>query len=238
MRNRILFRDEEISREIERRIEYERMKEGDKLPSERQLAEEFGVQRDTIRCALENLMRKGVIINKPRRGHFVAPKRVEINLSNFRAIRREVESKGENYKAVTLSFEMISMNRELAEVTHLAEGTLCYKELRIRYDDDGPMSLECSYIAAEHVPGLRREDLEHRTLASILKGYGISLTGTDQRITQVYPDNLEAELLNVKKDEPLIRFEGMIYDRKGRLMEYYDNVILPDRIEFRIRDYA
>ena len=45
MRKRILFKDEEISREIERRIREERLKEWDRLPSERQLAEEFGVQR-------------------------------------------------------------------------------------------------------------------------------------------------------------------------------------------------
>ena len=44
MRKRILFRDEEIAREIEMRIEDERLKEGDRLPSERQLAVEFGVQ--------------------------------------------------------------------------------------------------------------------------------------------------------------------------------------------------
>ena len=92
MRKRILFRDEEISREIERRISEDRLKEGDKLPSERQLAEKFGVQRDTVRCALSILIKKGVLIKVPRQGYFVASKRIEINLSNFRTIRREVES--------------------------------------------------------------------------------------------------------------------------------------------------
>lgn len=62
MRKRILFKDEEISREIERRIREERLKEWDRLPSERQLAEEFGVQRDTVRSALEILIKKGVLI--------------------------------------------------------------------------------------------------------------------------------------------------------------------------------
>ena len=62
MRKRILFKDEEISREIERRIHDERMNEWDRLPSERQLAEEFCVQRDTVRCALEILVKKGVLI--------------------------------------------------------------------------------------------------------------------------------------------------------------------------------
>lgn len=239
MRKRILFRDEEISREIERRIADEHLKEGDKLPSERKLAEEFGVQRDTIRCALDTLIKKGVVINKARRGHYVAPGRIQINLSNFTAIRREVESIGNDYIANILSFEKISIDESLASRTQLPEGTLCFKTIRIRYGSEKPMSLERSYIVAENVPGLSREDLEQKTLTSILRQrYGITLAASDQRISQVYPDSMEAELLRVSRDEPLIRYEGLIHDRKDRLIEYFDNVVLPARIEFHIRDFA
>ena len=49
---------------------------------------------------------------------------------------------------------------------------------------------------------------------------------------------MEAELLRISKDEPLIRYEGSLYDRKDRLIEYFDNVVLPESIEFHIRDFA
>jgi DNA-binding GntR family transcriptional regulator len=49
---------------------------------------------------------------------------------------------------------------------------------------------------------------------------------------------MEAELLRISKDEPVIRYDGMIYDRKDRLIEYFDNVVMPDNIEFHIRDFA
>lgn len=75
MRKRILFKEEEIAREIILLIENARLKEGDRLPAERQLAEEFGVQRDTVRCALDFLLNKGVIIKRPRQGYYVAQKR-------------------------------------------------------------------------------------------------------------------------------------------------------------------
>lgn len=239
MRRRILFRDEEIAREIEWRIADERLKEGDKLPSERDLAEEFGVQRDTVRSALDTLIKRGVLISRARRGHYVAPDRIQINLSNFRAIRREVESIGDDYRANMLSFEKISIDKDTAARTGLPEGTLCFKTMRIRYGSEKPLSLERSYIVAENVPGLTREDLEQKTLTSILRQrYGIIPVGSDQRISQVYPDSMEAELLRVSMDEPLIRFEGLIHDRKDRLIEFFDNVVLPDRIEFHIRDFA
>lgn len=239
MRKRILFKEEEISREIERLIEDKRLREGDKIPSERELAEAFGVQRGTVRCALEILLNKGVIIKRPRQGHFVAPGRIEINLSNFRSIMKEIERVGIYKKSIILNLEMISMGKNLSEITKLPEGTLCYQLLRIRYDSKRPISLERSYIIAEYVPEMSREDLEHQTLGSFLKNrFGIHLASTHQRITQVYGGDMETELLRINRDKPLVRYEGLIYDRKDRLIEYFDNVIIPESIEFHIRDYA
>ena len=239
MRKRILFRDEEISREIERRIEEERLKEWDRMPSERQLAEEFGVQRDTVRCALEMLVKKGVLIMKPRQGYFVAPKKIELDLKDFRSVKNEIERIGNRSRAIMLNFEMISMSKKLSGITQMPEGTLCYQVLRIRYDREKPISLERSYIIAEHVPGLSREEITQQDLASILKHkYGITLVSAFQRITQVYADELESELLRISRDEPLVRYEGLLRDRKDRLVNYFDNVVFPDSIVFHIRDYA
>lgn len=239
MRKHILFKDEEISHEIERRVRDERLREGDRLPSERQLAEEFGVQRDTVRCALEILLKNGVILKRPRQGYYVAPKRIEINVNNFRTVKKEIENLGRTSRSIMLNYEMISMGKKLSEITQMPEGTLCYQVLRIRYDGEKPASLERSNIISEHVPGLSREDLEQHGLASVLRHeYGIVLVSAHQRITQVYGNDMEAELLRISRDEPLIRYEGLLYDRKDRLIEYFDNVVLPESIEFHIRDFA
>ena len=56
--------------------------------------------------------------------------------------------------------------------------------------------------------------------------------------------NISAEYIDKIKiafgidSEPVIRYDGMIYDRKDRLIEYFDNVVMPDNIEFHIRDFA
>lgn len=239
MRKRILFKEEEIAREILLLIENAHLKEGDRLPAERQLAEGFGVQRDTVRCALDILLKKGVIIKRPRQGHYVAQKKIEIDLGNFSAIKKEIEYIGTNRKSIVLNYETVSIGKRLSEMTQLPRGTLCYHILRIRYDNEKPISLERAYLTAGHVPELRREDLEQRTLTSLLrKKYGITLVSAHQRITQVYADDMEAELLKISRNEPIIRYEGLIYDKKGRLIEFFDNVIIPERIEFHIREFA
>ena len=88
VRKKILFKDEEISLELQYQIETKRLREGCRLPSERQLAEEFGVQRNTVRSALGILLKKGVLVKKPRQGYFVAPKRVELNIKDLSSIKK------------------------------------------------------------------------------------------------------------------------------------------------------
>ncbi len=239
MRKRILFKDEEISREIERRIAADRLKEGSRIPAERELAEDFGVQRDTVRSALAILLKKGVLIRKPRLGYYVSPRRIEFDLNNIRSVKKSIENIGRESRAILLSFEKLSMGEKLSEKTLMPEGTLCYRIQRLRYENDRTMSLERSYLIAEHVPDLTHEDVNLKSLSSTLKQkYGISLVSSHQRVTQIYATDMEAELLKVNKDEPLIRYEGLVYDRKGRLIEFFDNVLKPDSIEFRLRDFA
>lgn len=239
MRKRILFKEEEIVREIILLIENARLKEGDRLPAERQLAEEFGVQRDTVRCALEILLKKGELVKVPRQGYYVAPRKIALNIKDFSSVRKDVADIGKKYKATVLSFERVSLDSEQSEIAGLPEGTICYQVLRLRCDDDKPISVEKSYLPADHAPGLTKADVLSKPSSSVLKQkYGINLGSAQQKITQVYAAELEAALLKISRNEPLIRYEGIVYDKKGRVVEFFDNFIRIDCIEFRIRDFA
>ena len=112
----------------------------------------------------------------------MAPKRIEINLNHIRSIIREIERVRNDNRSILLNFEVISMNKSLSEITQLPAGTLCYQILRIRYDSNWPMSLERSYLVAEHAPDMSREDLEQHSIGSLLRNrYGISVTAIRMR---------------------------------------------------------
>jgi len=52
-------------------IEAGTLSPGERLPSESALCRQYGVQRDTVRHALELLVREGLIVKRPGRGSFV-----------------------------------------------------------------------------------------------------------------------------------------------------------------------
>ncbi len=63
-----------IKRELKNRIENGDLAEGDRVPSELDLAREYGVSRNPTRQAMRDLEQEGYIVRSPGRGSFVAPK--------------------------------------------------------------------------------------------------------------------------------------------------------------------
>jgi GntR family transcriptional repressor for pyruvate dehydrogenase complex len=63
---------EQIVQQIEQRILAGKLKVGDQLPAERDLAEQFGVSRTAVREAVKALSEKGLVKIQPGRGTFIA----------------------------------------------------------------------------------------------------------------------------------------------------------------------
>jgi GntR family transcriptional repressor for pyruvate dehydrogenase complex len=62
---------EQIVGQIEQLIEAGDLKVGDRLPSERELAEQFAVSRTAVREAVKALRQKGLVEIRPGRGTFI-----------------------------------------------------------------------------------------------------------------------------------------------------------------------
>ena len=80
MKTKLLNLDEIVTRSMMLRVERGEFAPGDRLPTERVLAEEYGVQRMTARAALERLVNRGWASVYPRDGYFVMPRRVRLRI--------------------------------------------------------------------------------------------------------------------------------------------------------------
>ncbi|MCC7571259.1 GntR family transcriptional regulator [Candidatus Micrarchaeota archaeon] len=232
MRKNVLTKDMFLSREIEYLIENE-YREGQALPPERDMAASFDVQRDTLRSALDLLEQKGIILKRERIGNFVAPSRVRFDLNKYRSTKRYIEGVGKKHKVILLTFEKISIDRRHDEDYLLPEGTLVYRIMRLRYANDIPMALERSHVLCEMASGLNEEDVHKKSIYSTLKNkFNITIANSKQKVTVIKANGLESELLKIERDEPVMRYEGIVYDSKGRIVEFFDNTILMDSVEF------
>ena len=233
MGKRVLTLEVLLSKEIEYLLEAEEYKEKQKLPSERELAEYFDVQRLTIRGALQILVQKGIILSKERFGYFVAPKRVTFTLNQSNSFKMMIEKTGKTSYAKLLEFEKMKLTEQLAQKTLLTEGTEMYRIMRLRYENKSPIALEKSYIVYDLAKDLSEDDVHNKSLYETLKKkYNLTIAHSTHRVGVVYANGLEAELLKVSPSSPLMKYQGLVYEKKGRLLEYFETIMLIEKIEF------
>ena len=118
MKKNLLTLDVALSKEIKYMLKEEHYLPGDKLPSERKLAELFHVQRLTVRGALNLLLQDKTIISKPRSGYYVAPKRILQSIRNF-SLHSEEDSRQLTYELY--DFKKIEADNYLASEMLLPE---------------------------------------------------------------------------------------------------------------------
>lgn len=232
-KKRVLTLDILLAKELEYMMETGGYQEGSRLPSERSLADKFGVQRGTVRSALQILVDKGLIVSKERSGYFVAPRRIDFNLNAYDSRKAVIEQMGKTTYVKLLTFEKIYVSEKMAQKTTLQEDSQVYRIMRLRFAGGQPMSLERTHIRCDLVPGLREEDVHNKSIyATLRKKYRIHIARSEERVTAVYANGLESELLHTTRLRPILRYEGLVYDRRNRLIEYFDDIILKEKVQF------
>ena len=233
MRKNVLTLDVMLAKEIEYDIETGRYKEGDRIPSERMLAKDFGVQRGTARSAIGILKDKGVIISRERAGNYVAPRRIDFDLDAYNSRKVVIERMGISTSVRLLTFEKISVTEKMSADTGWPTDTQVFRIMRLRYAAGIPMALERAHIKCALAPNLTEDDVNNKSIySSLARKYNEFVDHAESKVTAAFANGLESILLNVKESRPVMRYEGLVYDREGRLLEYFDDIILKEQIQF------
>lgn len=210
---------------------------GDRIPPERDLAEQLGVSRMTMRRATENLVQQGVLERRSTSGTYVREPRVTrpvgygVTLGLTQLLRQEGNEPGSRL----LSFETRTATQKVREALDLPIGAKVVISRRQRLVNGQPFCVEVSHLPASLVPGLAASDLiESPSLYSLLQErYGISIGRSDQLLSVASATDEEAELLGVAPGSPVLLLRSVVSDANGRNVEYLKSINHPDRVSFQ-----
>ena len=130
---------EEIEAYVTDLIHSGKLREGDQIPKEVDLAAQFHASRPTVRQALARLTMNGVITRTKGRGSFVSRKKITQEYTRFiSSYRDELQKKGLTPRTVVTSFEKKKATVSISEKLDLAEDSSVYQLSRLRYIDSDP----------------------------------------------------------------------------------------------------
>ncbi|HWK67826.1 MAG TPA: GntR family transcriptional regulator [Rhizobiaceae bacterium] len=226
-----------IARSLEARIGSGALKAGDRLPSERQIAEELGASRMTARQALKSLERRGLVETRVGRGCFVAQPRIEKQLRTLSGFTEEMRRAGRFVSSVVLDAGLGAADPEVASALAIAENEPVHRLVRVRLVDAEPVAVERTEVPVVLAPGLlERADFSMDSLYRVLReDYGHMPTEAEETVFADTPDAVTSAALDIEPGTPILRFTRCTFGRDGRPLEYVRSSYRGDCFTMRVR---
>lgn len=224
----------QLMEKLIKKIESQEYQEHEQLPSEREFCEIYDMSRITVRQALQELAREGYIYKLHGKGTFIAPKSYNQNLVKLYSFTDEMKEMGKTPTTKVLSFEKITINKQLALKMDAEPLDEVFKIVRLRLADDEPLMYETSYLPKKIFTHLTATDLEQRPMYNVfLEDYQIGVTKAIERFSASIIREEEAEYLHMVPNQSVMLIKRFAYDN-DRLIEYTISVAHGDKFDYTV----
>ncbi|MFW6389833.1 MAG: GntR family transcriptional regulator, partial [Halanaerobiales bacterium] len=151
-------------------IEYnDEYQAGDQLPSERALADKMDVSRMTVRKALKQLSKEGLIYSQKGKGNFISKNKINYEVKKDTSFSKTILEMGLNPGAEILSCSKYAADKILIDVLKVTGEEMIWGLDILRYVDNTPVSLTRSYIPVNKTPDLNKYMSEEVSLYKLVE---------------------------------------------------------------------
>ena len=223
---------EQIAQRAISLIESGRLRTGDRLPAERDLARWVGVSRMTARAALASLAQQGLVERDVGRGTFVAGTKLEHDLGNFGGFTDMLRRQGRSANARIRSLGRVPASEAVAQALEIEPGARVFRVERLRFADERPITLEDSWIPAHRFADLLDRDLRGSLYELMRDVYGSPPVRAQEHLEAVLADPVQAEALEVPAGSPLMLVTRVARAADGVPVEFAHDHHRGDRARF------
>ncbi|MGO2940128.1 MAG: GntR family transcriptional regulator [Pseudolactococcus laudensis] len=222
-----------IHDEIKHQIETGVFEVGQRLPSERVMAEQFGVSRMTLRQAVTSLVEEGILTRYVGSGTFVASDRVREKMRGTTSFTEIIQNLGKTPSSKVLSYQKTKANEVECDKLQLKKGAQIIRMERIRYADELPICYEVASIPYRLIEDFDKNDIAnhfYETLANAGKKIGRS----EQIISAKIVNKEIANFLSIKQSSAILALTQVSYfaNSDETPFEYVLSQYVGERFEF------
>ncbi|MFI6500700.1 GntR family transcriptional regulator [Nonomuraea typhae] len=193
---------------------------GTLLPSERSLAERYGVARGTARQKIDELVMLGLIRRSSGAGTYVAEPKLQQG-TTMASFSEEMRARGLTPSARILSARTRKAGAALADRLGLPAGERVLELRRLRSADGTPIAIEHTYLSARRFPSLARVFRDDMSLyATLRERWDVRVERAVHRVSAVALGEDEAALLDAVPGLPSFLVDRTAWDRSGGVVEW------------------
>jgi GntR family phosphonate transport system transcriptional regulator len=210
----------QIQQAMEAEIAAGAHKPGSRLPTEAELAARFGVNRHTVRRAMEELEARALVRIEQGRGSFVAEDVLDYRLGPRTRFSENIRRQNRAPEGKLLRVEEVPADAPIAEALGLRRGRPVILVERLALADGRPVVIGTHHFPAARFPRLAALLAADPSITAALAASGVpDYSRRVTRITARLPTPEEAELLQQSRARPILVTEAVNVDPAGAVVD-------------------
>lgn len=208
-----------------------RWEPGHKLPSERELCEQYNVSRITVRKALNDLAVQNLIHSVPGKGTFVSLPQLREPLRPLSSFTEDMKRRGYLPYSRVIKAEILHADQAVAQKLKVPQGTevIHLERLRMVAPDQMVIAIQKNLIPHFRCPNLLNFDLARRSLFEVLRQeYHLILERAETLISARLANSSEIEQLGISRPAAVLVSDQITYLDTGEIIEVVNSVFRSD----------
>ena len=210
----------------------ESYKPGDLLPSEGEIEKQYGVSRITVRKAIEELAREGIVVKKQGKGTYVMEQKVLYDANTIGSLTQRLIQEDRHLETQSIEYILLTDAHHVKDILQCQE-LLCIKRFRLL--DGQPFAIMHNYIAVDRVPDIEERFGIESLYTFYREAYGITFAQAEETVEARAATEEQARLLEIEPNAPLLSLQRLSFDAKGKPIEFSDLLIKANMYRHKIR---
>jgi len=202
------------------------------LPAERELAENFGLNRSTVRAAIQTLVEEGLLKKVQGKGTFVMRHARDNAYTHFRGMSELLKNHGYVPSSRILYTGPTPAGYKLSHLLQVGEDTVLYRIMRLRLGNGLPVSIENTFVPYELIPDIEDIDFQIYSLYDAFAMNSLRIAGIQQVFSTTRVRNSEAKYLNAENGSPVVSIAITSASEENGIIEYTNALVLPEFCKF------
>ncbi len=203
--------------------------EGDLIPSERELSDQYELSSTTIRRALNDLVQENFLERKAGKGTFVRLKKVKRDLRKVIGFTKNMQEMGLIPSTQVISKKVVAANAYARSRLGLDRGAKNLRLMRVRMANDVPMMYETRYIRTDLCPGIEMEDLDSSLWKVFEEKYGLKPNRHSQNMNIAVVSGHSANILTLEEGTHVFLIKGVTYVQDNLPIECEESLYRTDK---------
>jgi GntR family phosphonate transport system transcriptional regulator len=229
----------QIADELRRNIEEAVFKVGDRLPTETELSKRFGVNRHTLRRAMEVLRQEGIVGVERGRGTFVMATPIAVPIGKRVRFNEALKSQSLQPSWQVLRIVELQADARYSNRLEIEVGAPVILFERLSSVEDIPISVSSSHFPGERFPDLVKHCENYYSISQMLQNeYGYDHIRRSTRLSAQLAQPDDARLLKMPANGPVLLSESINVNQNGQVIEYGVTRFRGDRMELVLDNEA